>query len=845
MNPGKSILTALVLLVAGIISTAAQTKQAEVYKIYGEVVDSLTREGEPYATLGIYAKGKEDKAVAMAVTDANGKFKMDGNGNGDFVLIVKSVSRDALRIPFTVSQQSRNINLGTLLVSDSKTELKGVEVVAYKPLVKADIDKLTYSVEDDPAAQTNTAIDMLKKVPMVTVDGQDNVKVNGSTSFKVYVNGKPNNMMTKNPKEVLKAMPASGIKKIEVITNPGPKYDAEGVAGILNIITEGKGPEGYTATFSLSGSNRGGNAGVFATVKQGKFTMSVNYSGNIDNAPEAEKYESQSVLDDAGNPTQTTVMNAVGDTDNKWHGGSLEASYEIDSLRLVSASVSFNSYSYKSHPFAATTSVAPPLGDSFLYGYNFSGLNKGTYNGIGVGLDYQRSFKTKGRLLTFSYRLDSSPSTSDDDIYYTDLRSNDAWAYYIHTLKDIRNAGDQSTTENTFQLDYTTPFTKHHTIETGAKYILRQNKAFTDKYLAEPGSGEEKALDSDNSSHYKHRNDIFAAYLGYGLSLKKWSARLGLRYEHTLQKVEYLLGRGSDFSKNFNDIVPSAKIGYRFSDTQTLSLNYKMRISRPGIWFLNPYIEDIDHEQISQGNPNLESEKNHSFDLQFGSFGQKLSYNISVGYNFTDNSIQSEQRMVSDTDIPGFQNPAGKQVLYSTYYNMGKTQLATFSGYLSWNPLKNTRFTMNLWGGYAHLSNGQDLKNHGWNVSIYGQLQQTIAKTWTAELSIFKMTPSIKLQGKSMSYFSHGISLKKSLLGDRLNITVAASNPFRKYIHIKESSNGRNFMTYSDLKAQQQSFAIGVSYRIGKLQDGVKKAKRTIQNDDVKSGGGNGNGGNK
>ena len=236
----------LAFLAVAFISAMAQKQQFD-YTIYGVVEDSITHEGEPYATLSIYRKGHEEKAVQMAVTDANGKFKVTSKGEGDYVLEVKSVSRTPLRRFFTVSKQSRSQNLGTLLVSDSKTELKGVEVVAYKPLVKADIDKLTYSVEDDPESQTNTVMEMLKKVPMVSVDGQDNVKVNGSTSFKVYVNGKPNNMMTKNPKEVLKSMPATGIKNIEVITNPGPKYDAEGVAGILNIVTAGSGMEGYTA----------------------------------------------------------------------------------------------------------------------------------------------------------------------------------------------------------------------------------------------------------------------------------------------------------------------------------------------------------------------------------------------------------------------------------------------------------------------------------------------------------------------------------------------------------------------------------------------------------------------
>ena len=157
--------------------------------------------------------------------------------------------------------------------------LDAVTVVAKKPLVKSELDKMTYDVESDPEAQANSVLEMLRKVPMVTVDGQDNIMVNNSSSFKVYVNGKPNNMMSNNPSEVLKNMPANSVKKIEIITNPGPKYDAEGVGGIINIITTGKGMEGYSLTVGTNYNTQGRiGANMFGTVQSGKFTVSGRYS---------------------------------------------------------------------------------------------------------------------------------------------------------------------------------------------------------------------------------------------------------------------------------------------------------------------------------------------------------------------------------------------------------------------------------------------------------------------------------------------------------------------------------------------------------------------------------------
>lgn len=820
-------------------SIYAQGKQYD-YKLKGIVADSLTNQGEPYATLNIVKKGSEGNPVKMAVTNSDGKFNIDAKGDGEYVLIVKSMGRNDIRRKFTVNATTKIIDLGRLLASDSKTELKGVEVVAFKPLVKADIDKLSYSVEDDPESKVNTVMDMLKKVPMVTVDGQDNIKVNGSSSFKIYVNGKPNNMMTNNPKEVLKSMPAVSIKKIEVITNPGPKYDAEGVGGILNIITEGKGPEGYSATFTLRGSNVGMGGGFFSTVKKGKLTVSANYNNNFQSEKKQSSKSERFTFNDGGDATTKTVTSLSSKPKSQWHGANIEASYEIDTLRLVTASFSINRLSQHRNSDGQTNACDMIAGND-MYRYSMFAYNKGTYNDISGGLDYQRSFKNvKERLLTFSYRIESDPNTSYSRLKYNEMYAAESWTDYIQRIKNQNVDGDQSSTEQTFQLDYTTPFAKHHTFETGAKYIFRQNKSTNDKYDIGVNDGDEPQYDAENSSHFKHRNDIFAAYLGYGLSLTKLSARLGLRYEHTLQDVKYLLGKGNNFRKNFDDLVPSAKIGFKFTDMMNLSLSYKMRISRPGIWYLNPYINDSSPENISQGNSNLDSEKTHSFDLQFSNFGQKLSYSLSTGYSFTNNSIEQVQQLVNDNTIIGLKNPTGKQVIYSTYYNIGKTQNWNMSGYVSWNPFKNTRFTMNVWGGYSHLSDGQSMKNHGWNVSVWSNIQQTIAKTWTVSVSAYKQTPGVMLQGSWSGYYSYDMSVTKKFLDDRLNITISAANPFKKYFTFRSNTEGENFSSKGNMKFCNQSFFIAASFRIGKLQTGVKKAERTIDNDDVMKGGNNG-----
>ncbi len=756
------LVTLLILLTCTQLLTAQQ-KESTSFQIQGILLDSITRQGEPYATIKVARKESPQKAVKMLVSDMNGKFKERVPGSGSFLLTITSVGRTTITRPFTASQGEKLIDFGTMLVSDASNELGQIEVVAQKPLVKADVDKIEYNIQDDPDSQSNSLLEMLRKVPLVTVDGEDNIKVNGSSSFKVYVNGRPNNMMSNNPTEVLKSMPANSIKHIEVITNPGPKYDAEGVGGILNIVTVGSGMEGYTATFSGNVSNNGGGGSLFSTVQKGKLTVSARYNYDYSKQPKSHSGGTRTTLPERLTEHSSDVLYENSNKGNhRFHAGSLEASYEIDTLRLVSMSFGLWGGGYRGNRDGHQLGSHPSLGE--LYEYATVGRTKNSWFSIDGGIDYQRLFHTKNRMLTFSYKINTNPSTSDDYTDYVNKTAVPEWEDFIHRLTNLHTDGKQHTTEHTFQVDYTTPIGKLHTIEGGVKYILRDNAADNDRYEQTSDSPEaDYAFDEEYSSHYKHQNDILAAYLGYGLKWKKLSGRLGLRYEFTHQEVKYLLGKGEDFQKDFNDLVPSASIGYQLTDLSNLRLGYNMRIYRPGIWYLNPYLDDSNPSNLSQGNPNLNSEKSHNLNLSYSNFTQKFNlnvgihysftnnsiehvntlmqdteipglqnptgkevlystyYNMGVGihYSFTNNSIEHVNTLMQDTEIPGLQNPTGKEVLYSTYYNMGKNRTVGLNGYINWNATSNTRLYLNINGSYVYIKGAENLKNDGWTMFAF------------------------------------------------------------------------------------------------------------------------------
>ena len=826
------------LMISGLL--AAQNTANTSFQVKGILLDSLTQEGEPYATIKIVKKEAPAKALKMLVTDMKGQFQEKVPGTGNFVMTITSVGRTPIVKDFSVKAGENLVDFGTLYIVDASNELGQVEIVAQKPLVKADIDKIEYNVQDDPDAQSNSVLEMLRKVPLVTVDGEDNIQVNGSSSFKVYVNGKPNNMMSNNPTEVLKSMPANSIKHIEVITNPGPKYDAEGVGGILNIVTVGSGLEGYTATFSANVSNRGAGGGAFGTIKSGKLTVSARYNYNYNDQPRNYSSGSQHVTSEAVTENSSNLDYGHG----SFQSGSMEASYEIDTLRLVTMSFGLWGGGNKSNGSTDYIATFPEnINAAPIYSYSAFNRSKSSWYSIDGGVDYQRLFKVKDRMLTFSYKINTRPQTSDSYTEYEiDKGYNPDWADYLKRLRNLHNDGEQNTTEHTFQADYTTPIGKLHTLEAGAKYILRNNSSEDDRFDADDTGKYE--YNKEQSSHYKHLNDIIAAYLGYGLKVKRLSGRLGVRYEHTIQDVKYLVGRGEDFTKNFDDVVPSASIGYKLTDMSNLRLGYNMRIYRPGIWYLNPYLNDTDPSYISQGNSELDSEKSHAFNLSYSNFTQKFNINLSARYSFTNNSIENVTKLMPDTEIEGLKNPTGKDVLYSTYANIGKTRRASVSAYVNWNATPRTRIYMNMSGDYSYMEGSEGMRNDGWSLFAYGGAQQTLPHDWRISLNVFGQTPWIMLQGKGSSFFDYGLSVNKSFLNKRLTLSAFASNFFKKYMDQSSTTEGAGFIRESSYKYSRQRFGISVSYRIGELKASVKKAARTISNDDVKSGGsGSGGGG--
>ena len=781
--------------------------------IKGVLKDEVLDESEPFATVRVFKAGKTDKPVAMFLTKEDGQFSEKINGKGKFDIVFSSVGKEDFRQTIELNNEGV-LDLGTLYIKENTTVLKGVEVVAQKPLVKMEVDKMSYNVAEDEDSKSNTVLDMLRKVPMVTVDGQDNISVNGSSSFKVYVDGMPNVMFSSNPSMVFKSMPATAVKSIEVMTNPGAKYDAEGASGVLNIVMNKQMPvaggpaqsysmNGYNGTVRASAGNRQLGGSAFVSGQQGKLSYSVNAMTSY-NKPGNTETELEQIQDNG----VSQIMTSSNSVKTPFTMGSLTLGYQLDDMSVINATAQLNTMSMKS---TGTTTTKMGGYDVSNFSYDSSTDMKNSRTSFSGSLDYQRFFnKEHTQSLAFTYQLNYSPATTESTNNFGGTRGAG-----LPDLSSRYSENKDKTTNHTFQLDYSMPLGIGQTLSLGGKLQLHDATSDSKYYLKD-------VYDPSTSSEYEYKNKILAGYGEYVGNFNKFGVKTGVRYEYTWQDVEYHLGNGNDFSTSYGSLVPTASLQYTLSQGSNLGLTYNMRISRPGISYLNPYVDKSNPIALNYGNPDLDVEKAHNLSLVYNTFTPKLMVNLNLHHNFTDNAISQYSFYDSDN------------LLNTTYGNVVKRHQTGLSAYVNYLLTKNTRLFMNGGLNYVDLSSDAlNQSNSGWTANIMAGLQQTLP--WDLKLSAFAITSTknYTLQGWSGGFNILTASLSKSLFNDKLTLGLQGIMGLNKggNLNIESSSRGQNFTSYTNVKVPIYGVTFTVSYTFGNSKIRAKQHVNRVQND--------------
>ena len=796
--------------------------QNKTLTIKGTVTDSVKQTPLGYVT--IVLKDAAGKAVKSTLTKDDGSFQLINLTPATYQVNIAYVGYGTKILP--VKEASGTIDLGKIQLASSSNQLKEVSVVAARPIVKREVDRIAYDVQADPESTVLTALDMLRKVPMLSVDAQDNIKLKGSGNYKILINNKESSLVAKNPSDVFKAMPAANIERIEVITTPPAKYDAEGLAGIINIITKKNADQGYNGSINLRENTVWGpGVNLNATYKHGKFGVS-GYAGI---GKQRDQTNPSSNTQTFTRDNSMLAQNGTNTFGGYYSYANAELSYEIDTLNLLTASLDLNKGKFK-QASNQVTALQNSRGD-LAQSYHFLNNGNNSWTGIDLGMNYQLGFKKdKNRLLTLSYKYSHSPGNQFNDVSVSDMVNYSAPNYQQHN-----KAGSNV---QTYQLDYVYPVKKLN-IEAGGKAILRNN--FSDfTSLNQDNATGFYVINPNQTNNFSYQQNVYSFYNSYQLKLSKWTAKAGLRLEHTAINANFT-SVGSSVKQNYNNFIPSVSVLRSFK-TSSINLGFTERIQRPGIWQLNPFVDLSNPKFISTGNPNLQPELNHTFELTYSNFA-KGSINVGLSYAFSNNSIQNVSNITTAV------NSSGKTdtVTRSTYQNLGSNKSLGINLSANYTLIKKLSLSINsqlnqIWleGSY----NGQLYKNRGVTGNAFANLGYKLDNGYRFGFDAGYFSGDVLLQGKTSHYVFTSYSASKELLNKKLTIAFAVSNPYKKYFQFKSYTSTPDYYRQSLNQNRYSNYRISLSYKFGKLNGDIKKNQRSINNDDTKSGGGKSGGNN-
>jgi len=792
----------------------AQTGGSQI-TLKGIISDSASSKPMPYATL-LLQDEKTKKPVRNFLSKEDGSFELTYTDSTQYELVIAFTGYQN-----KVIQLSNNgpADLGTIQLRAADKQMKEVTVLAVKPVIKRDLDGISYDVSADPEATALTALDMMRKVPLLSVDASDNIKLKGQSKYKILINGKESALMAKNPSDVLRSMPATNIERIEVITTPPAKYDAEGLAGIINIITKKKLDEGFN--LGLNGRLNtvwGPGINLNGTYKKGKFGLSGYVGHGVRHQQTNAIGGEQLFFKDKSSFTQSG-SNSVA-AHNTY--GNLELSYEFDSLNLLTGSVEFykGNYSQNSNQLSNSYDSSQTL----FQAYRLITDASNDFGGLDASLNYQHGFKKdKNQLITLSYKYSTSPNTQ-----YITNTITDTFHYNLPSYTQYNHAGNR---EHTIQVDYVQPISKIN-LEAGGKAILRNN--FSDfKTNTYNDSLKDYTLNPSQTNDFNYIQDIYSIYNSYSAKWEKWNAKAGLRVEHTTVNANFIT-TAKNVTQDYNNFIPSVSVQRNFKNG-SLSFGFTDRISRPGIYQLNPFIDASNPNFINTGNPDLQPEVNHSFELNYSSFG-KNSLTVGLSYAFSNNSIQTVTRLQSITGAAG-----GDTVSVTTFENLGSNKNLGLNVNFNFSSVENLTISVN--GQIAHVwlkgtYNGNFYQNDGFTGNAFLNIGYKFGKdkTWRAGFDAGYFSGDVNLQGSTSPYVFNSYVLAKTFFKKRITLSAVANNPYAQFYRFNNTTTTPDFyqQTYSEIF--YRNFALRFNIKFGKLNSDIKRNQRGINNDDKKAG---------
>ena len=785
-------------------------KAPKIGEVYGTVVDSVSGVPIPYASISI-VNSRSNTILTGGITDDEGAFHVKEIALGRHKIVVQYIGYEKKELgPYNFLPFGKNqteYNLDKISMSQTTLQMEGVEVEGERPLFVQTAEKRVFNVEKNSLSTGGSAIDALRQVPGVEVDPDDNISLRGNTKVNLMIDGKPSSIAGGDIKSLLQSVPASNIADIEVMTNPGAKYDPEGMAGIINIVLKENRFAGLNGNVNSGGDTQGGtNFSGQVNFRNTKFNSFINLGLNDrvwnSDGTSYRKMEFQEF---------ENILNQS--YDSKSNGPNLfvktGGEYFIDPTQ--SLGLSFTVSDGKKYRDNDNYTYDKGPGESRYIRISDSDGDRGGYD---FNLNYDKKFKDPKHKLTSYLRLSDGVNQGADEYKNTEWET---FEDFFEGAEEARNGQDGTNTGFDFQVDYVRPFESGSKLELG---FSSKNNDRNDKQTAEVFDYSLNQFVNDNefSNDFNFNETVNAAYLQYGGSYWFIGYNAGLRYE-MVNMASDLKSNPEVFKKDYNSFYPSLSFTLGAPQFIQLQASYSRRVRRPKGRQLNPFISRQDERNYRSGNPFLDPEYTDSYEINFSRFSRGLSLSFGTYYRNTTDEITRHKEVNQDgTSLATYENIGSKQTKgfeYNIVGSIGKKMRLIFGGNTYWDDV-NTDL-------YGDVYDKTSRTNNFRVTSTYNVLPQT-------ELSFFMFhqpKKSIPIGTFNAMTWS-SVSVKQKLMDERLNLTLNVSDPF--------AMSGFGFSLQNDSWVQEsirnfssRTVRLTLEYRFGKMEDKSRFSRQRRQ----------------
>ena len=782
--------------------------------ITGEIRDSLTKEAVQFASVGLIDK-KTGKAIDGTITDEQGRFRLSGVAMGSYSLQIVFIGyQDGETPAFSLTPEKPDADLGvSWLLSESRT-LDEVRVVGEGPLVEAKADRIVYNADKDITTRGGDAADVLRNVPLLAVDFDGNVSLRGSENVRILINGRPSGIFSASIADALKMMPADQIKSVEVITSPSAKYDGEGTAGIINIITKKKNIEGLAGSADLTVGTRSNRGNMNLNYGKGRFGLNASGGGHY---AWPQTGRSNFIREDYSTSALSLLtQDGYNTSDRLGYRFSLGTEYNLNAFNQLTGGFTIRGHrSSNDNDVLSTYSELEQIEE--IYRRTTDGLTqRGGWDLEGV---YSRKFKKEKQEWSLAFELDKDDNFSDFD--YT-LR----YAFPESVPDALENNGDRGdNTELTLQTDYAHPVTEAFLLETGLKGTLRNIESDFEYQVYDPDE-DLWEIDPLRTDVFYYHQDVFGGYVSGNILLgNDYTLIAGVRLEMTVLGGDFKVV-DNPFENDYLNWLPNFTLSKKVGDYNQIKISYNQRIQRPSQRNVNPFVEYNDERDISYGNPYLAPELMHQVEIGTNLFVKGSTINLALFGRRTEDLIETllfiNDEGVSETT---FQN-------FGVRYSVGINAFGSVSIGKKFSIRGGADF--NYWSSEGQFE-GEQLSNTGIDYNGRITLTYNLSETLKMEGFSFFRSPTYTVQGKLPNWVMSSFAVKQELFNRKLILGLSISQPFQENQVWEREMSGSDFYQNNTTIRPVRSIGINVGYKFGKLDAKERSGKKDkINNTDQK-----------